>query len=85
MSIRIFHDFETTNWARVSTIVAGATLFWVGLISIIPVKYHGPGVVILGALQSMITLFMKSGQSPQREVKEAIEAVKDKVEEEKRP
>lgn len=67
--MNLFHSLGTTSWTRVSIIVAAALAFWLGLISIIPEKYHHVGVVILGAIQTAVTLMMKSGQAPPEEPK----------------
>jgi hypothetical protein len=75
--MRVFHDLSTTNWTRVSVVVASATAFWLGLSTLVPEKYHHVGIVVLGAVQSAVTLLMRAGQSPQQEVKEAVQAVRD--------
>jgi phosphate uptake regulator len=62
------------DWTRVSIVVASITAFWVGMISIIPERYHHIGMVILSSLTSAITLMMRSGKS-------RIEKIDDKVDE----
>lgn len=79
--MRVFHQLSTTNWPRFGIILAAATAFWIGLATVIPEKYHHVGIVILGAAQSAVTLLMKSGQSPQQEVKEAVESITEKKQE----
>ena len=71
--MRLFHAWDTMDWFRISGIVAFATAFWIGLITIIPEKYHKIGTVILGAMQSAITLMMRSGKSRAEKIEEKIE------------
>lgn len=69
-----FHSFDTTDWTRVSVIVAAATAFWIGLAAIMPEDYYRIGTTILGAAQSALTLMMRSGKS-------RGEIIGDKIEE----
>jgi C4-dicarboxylate-specific signal transduction histidine kinase len=71
--VRVFHSFDTTDWGRVSLVVAAITAFWVGLAAILPERYHKTGMVILGSAQSALTLMMRSGKSRAEKIEEKIE------------
>lgn len=77
--MNIFYSFETINWGRVSLVVSVVTAFWLGLITIIPERYHHVGTVILAAMTSAISILIRGGQPTITEVvKDAVvEKIKD--------
>lgn len=60
--MKVFYSFSSIDWGRVSIVVSSATAFWLGLVSIIPEKYHHYGTVILGALSSAILILIRGGR-----------------------
>jgi len=74
--VKWFHALDTTDWGRVSIVVASITAFWVGLAAILPDRYHKIGMVILGSAQSALTLMMKSGKSRAEKIEEKVEDLK---------
>lgn len=76
-----FHAWDTMDWPRISVIVASATAFWIGLATILPEKHYRIGTTILGALQSAITLTMRSGKSRGEKIGEKIAELETKGDE----
>lgn len=76
--MKVFYSFDSINWPRVSVAVASVTAFWLGLISIIPERYHHIGMVILAAITSALLVLIRGGRPS---VSEAVkDAVVDKLE-----
>jgi len=67
------------DWGRVSVVVAAITAFWVGMISVVPEKYHHVGMVLLSSTTSALTLMMRSGKSRGEKIGDKVDEIHDLV------
>lgn len=65
----MFVNFSRINYGKLAVVLGSATVFWTGLVSIVPERYHHIGMVVLGAGTAAVTYLMRS-DSPQKRTRE---------------
>ena len=57
-----FTSFKNVDWSKGGIVIGALMVFWLGISSIVPPRYHTAVMTILTALQSALLFIMRGGR-----------------------